>query len=68
MIHQTKCTLCGRLHPTIHCGTKTKSRLKQSEEKVKEHICQYCKKKGTGEYISTHTNTKQHEVYFNEED
>ena len=68
MIDQTKCTLCGRLHPTIHCGTKTKSRLKQSEEKTKEHICQYCKKKGTGEYISTHGNTKQHKVYFNEED
>lgn len=68
MISQTKCTLCGRLYPTIHCGTKTKSRLKQNEERAKEHICQYCKRKGTDEFVNTHPNHQQHRIYFSKED
>ena len=37
------------------------------EKKAEEYICQYCKKKGTGEYINTHANHQQHGVYFNED-
>jgi hypothetical protein len=67
VINKARCTLCGKDYQVIACGAKTKSRLKKNEKKAGEYICQYCKKKGTGEYINTHANHQQHNVYFNED-
>ena len=63
-----KCTLCGKQYPNISCGTKSKAKLKRNETNTKEHICQYCKRKGTEEFKSSFANHQQHEIYFNEEE